>query len=994
MIAVAPHAVQFTKRPPTPPKESSTQNPNDGTFLGGIVSRPLLDTPEESPSSSAEYFNNSSGKRRKRVEFNLWAQFRKPVSGKDLDGDDCGRRHPPSRECNPPKSILKISTERSTPQPIEDVSPTDPTDLPAMLRSTVLHLAGDSRPSRLDAYTSLLGCLSTYEDVPNAKDIAERVVEISEFMKRDAIAKFPDGSRDIQLATQVLKLATVFLYTKGMETLLPEDFCAFILDQALASLEDDTSPKSLVLHYMHLVEKQKFPPRVMNTDRQERLLSALSSSTVRAKGNRIMCHRLNIYQRMVSQARPVMILRTDRWMDHLITGMLSSTKEIRARAIAFGFEAGLQLGTTTSVSQECIDLFNRSPPGGEKFVNFFSARLLELVTSREDGVHVPQIWSVILLFLRSRRRQVETWEHLSVWLQILQTCFNSTDPHIKFHASLAWNRLIFAVGVDASMTMGMARMLRQPIVVQLERKSEDKNSRIARQVARSSYCTLLYYALRPSASHAQIDMYWELYVAEVLPKSFSMGKVDRNHAWEILAALLHPSGQPKKWDENRANLNGPTKPEDLFSIDAKWIRLNAHRVLSVFERWFNPAGRQVSVEPDAPILTAWINFMYALCSAGSKEIKVSTDAIVALAGIMNIFKNLLRLADSDETNSQTHIENLRTLFEAAVAKLGHITFNERRLSMDPAAAYEAVAETPSSRSSSNSSCVDSATGHLITLLLSARRNTHSSAFLNAIRSVVQTCLQSASIRHTRLRILRNLANRLLEVNTDYTPASAQTYWKVISECLTITLQDTKVADHQTASPENAGHGYRDVVKVLGIGMKLHAKELVSPWQTLYRQLVETVQKEVGDGGVFLAIQEPLAEDLSEEITKSCNDFVIELALPLLLAFKKPSNRKLLEKASSTLWGAPSAAFKTNPDARNSRSLLMVRGLLQAIYSGFSSLDKNLVLSSADAVGQLIHSCPLDDRKDLLGEIQSGLAVWFEDLDELMQSPSDIFKKVS
>ncbi|KAL9635150.1 MAG: hypothetical protein Q9164_003648 [Protoblastenia rupestris] len=643
MVDIARPLAPFLRRPPTPPKERTSKLSEDNGFQNGLIIHHSLDTPDESPSSSIEYFKTTSERARKKVGFSGWTQFHRPPSNtnKSYDSDDL-RSLPPSRDCKSSKSILKPSADYAALDGINALLTFDNSNLPAMLRSAIQHLSSDSRSSHLDAYGSLLACLSTYEDVPNAGDLAGGVAEITGHIRRDVSTRtLGDGSMDIQLATQALKLVTVFLCTPSLAVNIPDDFRSFIVEQSFGCLENENVPKILVSHYMHLLERQKFGPKIMTAERAKRLLLALDSITTRVKGNRIIGHRLMIYQRLLSQAKSVMAFEVERWIDHLVAGLLSTIKDIRARAIPFGIEAGLQLGAMQIVSKACLDVFNRKSPEGEKVVDRLCSRLTEMMGPKDEAVHVAQIWSVAILFLRSHQEQIERWEHLRAWLIIIQRCFNHGDAQVKFQAYLAWNRFMFAINIGTTTAESVANMLKQPLVTQLERNRNDKfneKSKLPKQIARSSYCTLLYYALRPSATHAQLDQYWDLYVVDMIPKSFALDNHDINHACDILSALLSNGGQYRIWDQNRANLNGPVKPEELPSLDSKWVRSRVGKIMQVFDKLFSLADWQLDSDREAPLILSWRSFMSALGQASSKEIKVSTDTADAVAQILNQVK--------------------------------------------------------------------------------------------------------------------------------------------------------------------------------------------------------------------------------------------------------------------------------------------------------------------------------------------------------------------
>ena len=1013
MAGFAPGLAPIVARPPTPPKEKTARaSPSDG-FGATTVGHVLLHTPDESPSSSAEYSKESTGKVHKKVGFTLLGTqyHRFSVGGHESDSDGQIRQLPRSRDCKSSKSILKVCTDNAGEPSSNELLAFDSNSLPAMLRSTTQHLASASRSSRLDAYASLLACLSAYDEVPEAQDVAEKVAEITGYIRRDVMANNEeDGSLDIQLATQALKMVTAFICIPGVPAMLPEEFCLFILERSISSLEDQGSPKILVSHYMHLLEKQKFSSKHLTTDRVNRLVTALDAVTVWVKGNRIVGHRLMIYQRLLGQAKPLMVSRVTTWIDHLVSGMLSTIKDIRARAIALGLDASLQLGTTSSASQACIDVFNRVSADGTKVLEFVSSRLIEMANSKEDGSHAPQIWSVVIMFLRSRRRQLEGWEHLKAWLVVIQRCFNSSDGQTKLQANIAWNRLIFAINLDTSTSTSMAKMLRQPIVSQLERRSSDKASKMAKQIARSSYCTLLYYALRPTATHAQLDQYWDLYVYQILPSCFVASKTDVNHACDILAALFSGKGKPRIWEEGRIN-DGPINPEDLSCLDPKWIRLRTARIMLVFDKLFDIADWQLSKEGVAPIVQAWRNFTSALGNAGGKEVKVSMDAMSAVAHIINEMNLLLDRnksksvkkhdtlpVDTASKADQSEVfEKIRVLISEAVSKIGNLPFIERRLTRTSQDSFEA-ADTPSSRSSRNSVSVDSAVAYLLnTLLRNVQHMSNATSYIGALQIVLNISLQSATSRRTQLGILRNLS-RLLTLDGNHQQEASITFWRLLAEGTCSALEQPQQNETHNGSPQYLGHEFREAVKILELGIQFGSSSNGSTWHRLHSDIIDALRKEVGIEANGLVIIEPLAGFISrEDIT--CDDFVLGAAVSMIETVQWPQSPQLMERVHRLLWGLTHVAPKVISLDPFDKLYSMVEILLSSSYASLEMLPSATVIRFIAATTKMIASCPPEYIDTVLSRIQKGLAPWVEDAKGILSrrpsSPSkDLYSEVS
>ena len=1004
MAGFAPGLAPIAARPPTPPRENTAKaSPTDG-FRTNPLSHGLLNTPDESPTSSAEYFKESTGKARKRVGFTLLGTqyHRFSTGGHESDSDSQIRQLPRSRDCKSSKSILKACTNNAEDPLNNEMLAFDNTNLPAMLRSTTQHLASASRSSRLDAYSTLLACLGAYDEVPEVEALAEKMAEITGYIRRDVMAKKEeDGSMDVQLATQALKLTIIFLRTSSIAKTFPEDFCSFILERSISSLEDQACPKILVSHHMQLLEKQRFSSKHMTIDRVNRLISALDAVTTWVKGNRVVGYRVMIYQRLLSQANPSMVSRVASWLDHLISGMLSTIKDTRARAIAFGMDAGLQLGTANSVSQACLELFDRASADGTRVVDFLCSRLIEMVNSKEDGAHVPQIWSVVIMFLRSRRRQLESWEHLKAWLVVIQQCFNSSDGQTKLQANIAWDRLIFAINLDTSTSISMAKMLRQPIFSQLERKSSDKNYKMAKQIARSTYCTLLYYALRPTATHAQLDQYWDLYVYQILPSCFTTSKNDINQACDILSALFSGIGKPKVWEENRMK-DGPINSEDLPCLDPKWIRLRTASILQVFDKLFDNADWQLSDDGDAPILLAWRCFSSALGNAGGKEVKVSMDAMNAVAHIINEIKLLLERGnskfardrntvptDSREDQSRT-FEKITILINEAVAKIGNIPFLERRLIRTSQDSFEA-ADTPSSRSSRDSGSLNSPVAHLLSVLLrNFQKTSIATSYIGALRTVLNISLQSATSRRTQLSMLRNFG-RLLTSDGAHQKEASIVFWRLLAESTSSALKQSQQNETHNDSPQYPGHEFREAVKILELGIQFRSDSNESTWHDLHASIIDSLRKDVGDDATALVIVEPLAGFISKD-DNMCDAFVLAAAALMLEAVQWPQSAHSVERVQRRLWGVTHLAPKVTSRDSFERLYFMSGALLNSSYASLEILQSATVVKLISATTKMIASCPPECLGKTLSRLQKGLAPWIEDAKGILSSsPSSRFK---
>ncbi len=856
-------------------------------------------------------------------------------------------------------------------------------NISSMLETTVRHLEGSSRSARIDAYSTLLGCLSAYDNVPEPQDLAGKLLDLLRFIRRDIWAKQEDtGVVDTQLATQALKLLLYFVTTPFLAPLLPDEVSELVLEESILTLENQAVPKIMVTHYLQLLIQEGFAAQHLNNNRVNRILLALGRVGTYVKGNRVAGQRLMVYRRLLQHSKSAMISHMESWIDHLISGLLSTFKEIRGRAVLFGSEASLALGAIKSVSQTFMDMLNRESPDGKKVVEFLATRLTTMASVPEDGVWVPQIWSIVILFLRGRRHQLEGWEHLKPWLLIIQKCFNSSDPQVKYQSNRAWSRLIFAVSPDSSTSPQMVKMLRQPILPQLERRNGSRGSQMAKspkQVARSSYCTLLYYAFRPSATHAQLDHYWEEYVCQMFPQNLSRNKDDLNYFCQVLAGLFS-SLEPKPWDENRANINKPVRADELPCLDSKWVRLRAAEILKAFELLFHDADWTSRHEVEAPIILAWRSFTTAIRLASSKEVKTSTETMTALAHITNTLERFWQqcLTRRSSQGLSPAMEKLDRLIRETVSQLGLIPFNEKRLARTKVNSYEA-AETPSSRSDQHKGPLTSPVFVLLGLLIrSVGHQEIEHNYSDALKNLIDVATRAATSRRTRLAVFRDLAS-LTASEHDADADTRLLVWQLIAEATTRAFTPEKTCSLHVESPQYLGHEYRDAVKILESAVSLRPQKAIKEWQDLGTLIAQVLREEISPDAVALILTEPLAKAIISLSHSDCNDFLLSAARFLLETAQWPRSRAATDHARKLLWGispiTPKGAAAVDPF---DHFYAMTSTLLQSSYSSFQPGSCREIDSFLSAVAVLVAHCPVSITTTLLKHIQLGIARWIQD----------------
>lgn len=991
----------YQTRPPTPPRGPSIRrNHSSISEDSSSVIETLFatDSPDPSPSSSAEDAQ-PVGRVQKRVGFSPWTEYHKAplICGNKAD-ENHFKRLPPSRErrTSYTRSILKPFARSMTSNLSAGGSAYSYESFAAMLESVVQQLAGESRTSRLDAYLVLSGTLKAYEGVPDRKAMADKMGLLMQFIRRDMCATTSDsGVVDTAMVVQTLKLLIILIWTPELSDYLSDDFQSFVLDRSLHVLEDHQMPKAIVTHHMHLLATQKFKSRVMTPGKANRLITSLDHIQDRVKGNGIIGQKLIIYQRLLEQVRPIMVSRVSDWVDQVFSGMLSTFKPIRSRAIAFGIDAGLTLGTISTVSRAVTDIFNRSTEDGKKFINLFCDRLSSMAVSKEDGAHVPQIWSVPVLFLRARRHQLEHWEHMKPWLHIIQRCFNASDTMVKFQANVAWNRLVFAVNPDISTGQAMMKMLRQPLVAQLDRKASDKHNKQVRQVALASYCNLLYYALKPSATHQQLDVFWTQYVSQVFTHGFLSNTANLIMGCQILTTLLGDA-QPRAWNENRANELGPVKPEELPRVDPKWVRSKVTSIITLLERIFNAAKWSVTPNQAAPTKQAWHSFMRAIGDAGSKEVKVSADCMEAVAEILNLLRRLWQKAPSnlDVTpiaDSEAFVSSITTLLEIAIEHIGPLPFSEKLLLKGPKDLYH-VTGTPSQKSAPGDGSQKTPIVHMLDLLLRPQPKLETTnSYRDLVKSLLQKAIRSRTARGTQLELLRDWTQVFPKDSSSALNSTTASYvWTAIAELAGTSLTTLPATDHSSDSPRSVGHEYRDVVKILEVGLRFDNIGVSNHWEKLCEDLIRVVRREAGDGGVIIAIIEPLANlhDLKER--NPSQDLGFNYASLCVENLIWPPNATAMERSRKAVWGVASTSRRTATFDPLDKTYDLITHFLTTSYQETDTVKPQSNRRFLRAILLLLERLPLSLLAIFLKRIQSGLAVWVKDEDRKLHLKRTLF----
>lgn len=861
-----------------------------------------------------------------------------------------------------------------------------------MLESVTQQLAGDSHASRSDAYTQLLGTLTAYRDVPNTDLLCDRVGVLTQFIRRD-IAQAPSTSnaQAISLVRHALNLLSMFAWHSQLSTHISDDFKSFFLDHAINSLQVTYLPKSVAVDYMRALSVLTFPPKILVNGKVIQLLSVFKDIAVRVRGKAVLLLRLTIYEKLLCHSKTVFTSQASAWTDNVVTALFHEVAEIRIKAITLGFQVAVMVGPNNAISKAIQDTLDVSAENEPKFGEKLSSRLVAMISGRESGVqgvHIPQIWSVVILLLRRSRWSIEQWSLLKQWLLVIQKCFNCSDPAVKLQALVAWDRFVFAVQPnEPTASKGTVKLLCRPILSQLERKRTDKSSGLLTQ-AYASYYHLLYYAFRPSASHDRLDLFWKEYVVRFLSGTSVLAPDSHETACGILAALFWNS-HPKIWPEGKPIDSSKLSPSDLPRLDFRWIRSRLSTILPVLETLFKTASWSEADLAESPVGIAWVNLSRCLAEASSKEIQPSHETMNAIGRILEMLQRVWRdvpgsLNASD--GSDSFLTRFQFLLTTVISTIGSMPFTDKFISKTSNNTFQTVS-TPSQRHPQGDGKSRPAVVHLLDLIRHSPHPLPHAACCDFFRNLIDVSLKGRTSRGSRLEILCQFADSLSEADTPpICPNYSKLAWMIIAEVTeknlaSTTQTNTPVRDRDSAAVRD----YEKVKKILVAGTKYPYS--ATEWIRLLNSLVTTIQADKANGTVI-----PILEAISEELCSLPSTVPLPQFVALLDHTLAPNDATHTAKPFVPANKIPGS--KPRQDAVPlEKTMALVTRALKETYEQVPSVNSQDILSLMEGIIRFVDRCPSTFHPTLLEKCQAGVALWLADGEDKITKTSFLDKNI-
>ncbi|KAF7509720.1 hypothetical protein GJ744_007591 [Endocarpon pusillum] len=952
---------------PSPPESSARseqQHGNADIYL--VTNAPPTDTPNPSPASCTASLEAGSEKLRKRVDFSPW------TVSTDINASEASVKSlPPSRECQSSKSILK---QRPYPTAIQDQVPRRNEDLATMLDTILRQLANADRQIRLDAYTTLLSALKAYAELPDSHVTKEKVQALLDFIKRDVTLESgrPMEPLETNLILQALKLLVTIVWTRTLSVHLTDTYRSFIVDHSTRILEERQVSKALILHHMHLLSTQDFSNRTMTGARAVRLLEALKDLPEHVRGNGVISERLMVYQRILEQVKGTFKARTSCWASQLLSAMTCSVPDTRKKAIALAHRVAVVLGSSSTVATAVGDILDKPGEHDDVLSSVICKRLVRMIKSVDEARQVPQIWAAVIVLMRGLDHKFHEWHHLHDWLRIIQKCFNCSDSEVRIAANMAWNKLVYVARPYGVTKSFLAKMLIKPLLAQLERPSNEKQSKTTRNSAFAAYCNLLYYSLKPSASFGHYDAVWDEFVVPALRAPFLSNGQNSDRACRILMALFWRE-KISPWREARVLDAAVIEPEELPLLDCKWIRSRTRSILEIFELLFRSSYWGPAAYPDtAYIAAAWRNFAKALGDACRKEVRSSSETIEAVTHVSMFLTRLCQRSSATfKEHEDDYISRYHFICKTMLSEFGALAFVEGNLLSAPD-----NSSLPHNEKSKRKG------RPLMIHILEATRNLPSSGkddvYLNMVFDLLQLTSKSQSSANGRVHFYKQCAEGVLPGGSVAT--GERVIWNAMAKLTRSEL--TNASLDCVGDIVDVNHLVTNAVRILEFGVPYQSGQpecWAECWTELLRQSLLVTDGSHQSGlqvtqrlTIFLGDRNSNEGSLCTAIL--VREFLDVLNSPASINAHKPN---------------PKRAQREEGDVQSVyRSLVRLLNVhLSRVYFIGDCCDELVLASVTDAVMALLQRSSTEYRLACLTEMQESLALWLEDPRRVMTTAS-------
>lgn len=885
----------LTHRPPTPPVEKDTDECiKDAIKFLDISYAPQhasqLETPPQSSPTRGAKVTESHRQPTKRLRFVSEPSFCdeiEPSRQPAFSSQRLLRPVPNTKDLRSLKSILK---------PFDKPGPANAETYCAgsavfasfadMLECIVKQLARGTQSAKLDGYNVLNNALRAYDKIPHPDELVAKLSPIEDFVRRDITdyrqsIDHPNMSTAItsKLAMQSLKLIAILMgETHRMCCHMRRDFLDWLMDDTILAIQSDSSSKEVSKNQLYLLTLDDFLAHTNSVDRSNRILSCLANLHHRMSGDGIQCLRLMIYGRLIERAKPVMAKGSRLWIPVIFHGILSNSKELSKRAIEAGMRGANVFGSSNHTSGVLRDFLDQKRSDSKTNFELIESSMKRMLARASENQLVPQIWTIVILFLRGDTRALENWKHLRPWFKIIEKCFNTKNSILNLRALIAWNQLIRAISLTPLTKPKFLKALKQPLLSQLQRSQNGRLSKRVREAALSSVRLLVFYAFRPGYSGDDYKTLWDYFVSGLLERFQLSDREQLLGAHRIFSALLYQGKPGRLWspEEVGDNITDPILAKDIPRLDPQWIRANigtvAHTMKALLDpHWLGTIAMDSQTQSSSNTLL--LSFFNAIQEARSREVKASDATKQASASMVDLLCWLLQndqLSSLSDENLREQYVNLCWNYIDLMTSVIDPSLLTDRFLLDAHASFVVNLYKPTGHSRTTVS--NSLKSPVVVLLEKIFRAIEDHQILGAHVDVLPTltkCLEKIQTRHSKLEFLETCAESIQSImNHSRVTSALYLAYEHIAQATAATL-NMEINGEISYGEQTLDGRYGCVVAIISSTMGSLDPRIWNTAELLLDSLKASIRRNVGDLALIDLVYLPLKKHFNRMPLEHC-----------------------------------------------------------------------------------------------------------------------------
>ncbi|RAL63296.1 hypothetical protein DID88_004372 [Monilinia fructigena] len=487
--------------------------------------------------------------------------------------------------------------------------------------------------------------------------------------------------------------------------------------------------------------------------------------------------------------------------------------------------------------------------------------------------------------------------------------------------------------------------------------------------------------IKPNATSAQLDVFWDSYIFELIGKSLTptdytenlaSAEQDLSDACNILRGLFDSRTQ-RFWTSTRAMNDNHLTATELPGLDPRWLRKSAPRVFKVLSPIMELLYWEFAF-PKSKISLLWENYTTSISSAAAKEVKTSNDTMACLAFLFGTLYRIWQKGPDGLHSPTPHrkdeanfFASFKVLVTTVISGLGVLPFTERLLSMGQQDSFIVVA-TPSHRPGKIKGEVRSPLHHLFLLLASPSPGSkYDLKFSEMAEAILTPFFEARRLSKGKMDLVKDLLEILPSDNIDFCGA----LWTILAKFATaaINFRDETVVTSSIHDTRPLGSEYRSVARILEVGIGLSPREPLEGWKDLFQALVISSTTYSGHGGRAIVVVEPISKALTSkwQPNNECCDNKAEYCQILVAQASYPKDRQALDAARKRLWGSATAGPKIHMFDSHESSICNLLGELEA----------------------LLVRCPKALFAEAVVHLQDGIVCWIRDEEVKLHGASSL-----